>query len=375
MSQQMRSRTARRQAPAQPSPPKPLLITEDERTLDAVLRLAAAAGVEVELSSDSGAARSRWTSPPLVLVGADQAHRLASSRMPRRDGVLLVGHEPDEPDRWRHAVAVGAENVALLPADEAWLADALADVAEGSERGATVIGVLGGRGGAGASVLATGLAVTAQDRGHSTILIDADPFGGGLDLLLGAEDVVGLRWPDLANTRGRLGGATLREHLPEPNGLSLLSWDRGTTLTAPDEAVRAVVGAAVRAWDVVVVDLPRSIDSAAEIILARCTTTLLVVPSEVRAVAAAGRVATRSFAVAGDVRMVVRGPSPSGLRPAEIASSLGLPLAAALETESGLARTLERGEPPTRAGRGSLAAACGEILDALTRRPRRRGTS
>jgi secretion/DNA translocation related CpaE-like protein len=374
MSHRLPSNTTSRPPLAQP-PPKPLLITEHEQILDAVLRLAAAASVQVELTSDSGAARSRWTSTPLVLVGSDQAGQVASSRMPRRDGVVLVGHEPDDPDRWRHAVAIGAESVALLPADEPWLVDALADVAEGSTRGATMIGVLGGRGGAGASVLAAGLAVTAQARGHSTMLVDADPFGGGLDLLLGAEDVAGLRWPDLANTRGRLAGATLREHLPEAHGISVLSWNRGSTLSVPDEATSAVFGAAVRAWDVVIVDLPRPIDSAAEVILPRCTTTLLVVPSEVRAVAAASRVAARSCALAGDVRVVVRGPSPSGLRPAEIATSLGLPVAATLQSESGLARTLERGEPPARSGRGSLAAACDEVLDSFTRRSRRRETS
>lgn len=375
MSYRMPGHQQPRKPPPEPSPPKPLLITEDDRTLDAVLRLAAAASVPVELSSDSGAARSRWTSPPLVLVGADQAEQLASSRMPRRDGVVLVGHDPDDADRWRHAVSIGAENVALLPSDEAWLVDALADVAEGTTRGATTVGVLGGRGGAGASVFAAGLAVTAQARGHSTMLIDADPFGGGLDLLLGAEDVAGLRWPDLANTRGRLAGATLREHVPQPHGLSVLSWDRGSTLSLPDDAVSAVMAAATRAWDIVIVDLPRPSDAAAETITPRCTTTLLVVPAEVRAVAAAGRVAARMCALADDVRVVVRGPSPSGLRPAEVASSLGLPLAAALESEAGLARTLERGEPPARSGRGSLAAACAEALDSLTGRSRRRGTS
>lgn len=368
-------RTAPRRPQAHPSPPKPLLITEDEQLLDAVLRLAAAAGVPVELAGDAGAARSRWTSPPLVLVGADQAGQLASSRLSRRDGVVLVGHEPDDSDRWRHAVAIGAENVAHLPADEAWLVDALADVAEGSTRGATTVGVLGGRGGAGASVLAAGLAITAQARGLATMLIDADPFGGGIDLLLGAEDVAGLRWPELANTRGRLAGATLREHLPQTHGLSVLSWDRGSTLSVSNDAVEAVLTAAVRAWDVVIVDLPRPADSAGEIVLPRCTTTLLVVPAEVRAVAAAGRVAARSCALAGDVRAVVRGPSPSGLRPAEVADSLGLPLAATLQTEAGLARTLERGEPPARSGRGSLAAACGDVLNSLTRRSRRRETS
>ena len=51
-------------------------------------------------------------------------------------------------------------------------------------------------------------------------------LSGGADLLLGAETVPGLRWPQLARARGRLGGGMLREALPRLDGLSVLSWDR-----------------------------------------------------------------------------------------------------------------------------------------------------
>ena len=61
----------------------------------------------------------------------------------------------------------------------------------------------------------------------STLLVDLDPLGGGLDLLLGAERLAGLRWPDLAGARGRLGGGMLRDALPRLDGLSLLSWAGG----------------------------------------------------------------------------------------------------------------------------------------------------
>jgi secretion/DNA translocation related CpaE-like protein len=203
------------------------------------------------------------------------------------------------------------------------------------------------------------------------MLIDADPFGGGLDLLLGAEDVAGLRWPDLANTRGRLAGATLREHVPEPYGLGVLSWDRGSTLAVPDDAVSAVVGAAARACDVVIVDLPRPANPITELVLPRCTTTLLVVPADVRGVAAAARVAASVCTQTSDIRAVVRGPSPSGLRAGEVASSLGLPMAATYDAEAGLARELERGQPPGRSGRGALAAACSDVLDVVMRPPSR----
>lgn len=348
-----------------PAGNRPLVITADETVLDDLLRLAAAAGAEVEVARDAASARGRWSAAPLVLIGDDQAEPVLAVNPPRRPRVLVVGRDVPEAT-WRRAVGLGAEQVIGLPAEESVLIEALADAVDGGGTQAMVIGVVGGRGGAGASVLAAGLAMTSCRRGRATMLIDADPYGGGIDLMLGAEQSGGLRWPDLAETRGRVGGSTLRDHLPEPHGLTVLSWDRGDVLSVPAEAVRAVVVAAGRAWDVVVVDLPRRMDLATEEALARCNCVLLVVPAEVRAVAAASRVATGLGMIAVDVRTVVRGPAPSGLRGTEIAAALGLPLAAELDSEPGLVAALERGEPPARSGRGPLAQACGRLLDELT---------
>lgn len=358
-----------------PVPPviRPLVITSDERTLDDVLRLCVAAGTEADVVPDAGAARPRWSAAPLVVVGSDQAEALVAIGPPRRPGVLLIGDDVHAAATWRVAVALGAERVVSLPAEESVVMDALADAIDGTGGQAVVVGTVGGRGGAGASVLATGMAVTGVRQGLTTMLIDADPFGGGLDLMLGAEHSGGLRWPDLADTRGRVGGATLREHLPEPHGLTVLSWDRGDVLAVPADAVRAVVLAARRAWDLVVVDLPRRIDAATEEALACCSRVLLVVPAEVRAVAAASRVATAIGMIAADVRAVVRGPSPSGLRGSDVAAALNVPLAAELTAEPGVAAALERGEPPARTGRGSLADACAGLLAGLVGSSERNG--
>ena len=62
------------------------------------------------------------------------------------------------------------------------LSDADDDAGPTRARGA-VIAVIGGRGGAGASVFATALAHSATE----ALLVDLDPWGGGIDLLLGAE--------------------------------------------------------------------------------------------------------------------------------------------------------------------------------------------
>jgi hypothetical protein len=92
------------------------------------------------------------------------------------------------------------------------------------------------------------------------------------------------------------------------------------------------------------------------------------VPAEVRAVAAAGRVAAGLGMVASGISVIVRKPAPSGLRSADVAAALGLPVVAELDPEPGLVEALERGEPPARSGRGPLASVCGRLLDELVDR-------
>jgi secretion/DNA translocation related CpaE-like protein len=350
--------------PAQPPPARCLVLTADEALLDDVLRLAAAAGVEVDVAADVGAARSRWPGAPLVVVGDDRAEEV-SRQLGRRHDVVLVGPDVADADVWRRGVAIGAEQVIFLPDSEQWLVERFADAAEGRGRDAVVVGVVGGCGGAGASVLAAGLALTSARRGLTTMLADLDPLGGGLDLLLGAEESSGLRWPEFAETRGRLAAAALCEALPTCHGLTVLSWDRSNLLTVPAEAVHAVVTAAQRGCDFVVLDLARRMDAATEEAISLCTCGLLVVPARVRSVAAAGRVAVALTTALPDARVVVRGPAPSGLGAADVADALGLPVAAEMDAETGLDERLERGEPPGRTGRGPLARACEELLDDL----------
>ncbi|WP_203434289.1 septum site-determining protein Ssd [Jiangella asiatica] len=348
-------------------PERPLVVTRDETLLDDLLRLAAAASIEVEVADRPDALRSRWAAVPLVVVGYDQAETLTVLGLPRRPAVFLVGRRDDDADVWRRGVALGAEQVLFFPDDEPWLAGRFADAAEGEDGEALMVGVVGGRGGAGASVLATALSVSASRTGLSVILVDLDPLGGGLDLVLGAEGVTGLRWPDLAGSKGRLGARALQAELPGRHGLAVLSWDRGDLLSMAPEAAGAVLAAARRACDLVVLDLPRWPDPAAERAAGLCAAVLLVVPAEVRAVAAAARVAVGLTTLAADVRLVTRGPSKSGLSGADVAAALGLPLGAHLTAEPGLTEQLDRGEPPGLDDKGPLVVGCGHLLDALLR--------
>lgn len=346
--------------PQVPVPGGPLIVTEDEDLLDDLLRLCAAAGAEPEVSFGPPARPGRWESAPLVLVGDDCASRLRG--VARRQSVLLIGRDLDDQDVWRHAVDLGADHVLFLPDAEPWLVDRIADAAEGVAETALTIGVVGGRGGAGASTLACALAVTAAREGRRTMLVDGDPLGGGLDVLLGGERAGGLRWPDLAESQGRVSSGALEESLPRLHDLSVLSWDRGDSVVIGPEAMRSVLGAARRRGGVVVVDLPRRVDEGVIEALSQIDVGLLVVPAELRAVAAADRVASRMGMVLSDLRVVARGPFPAGLDDEEIARLLGLPLAGQLPPERGLREAVDGGEPPGGSGRGPLAAFCSAFL-------------
>jgi secretion/DNA translocation related CpaE-like protein len=348
------------------SPVRPLVVTADAQLLDDVLRLAAAAATDVDVAPDPAVARRLWPAASLVLVGDDLSRPLAHARLRRRPGVVLVGREASDAGIWQRAVAIGAEHVALLPDAEPWLVTRLGEAGEGVDRLGRIVCVVGGRGGAGASTLAAGLAVTGMRQQRRTMLVDADPLGGGADLLFGGEEAVGVRWPELASAGGRIAGSALQAGLPAIGALAVLSWDRGELIELAPDAMASVLDAAARSCELVVVDVARHFDEVGRVALAASDLTLLVVPAEVRATAAAARVAGGIRGMAVDLRLVVRGPAPGGLEASDVAAWLDLPLAGRLKPEPDLEAALERGEAPAGRGVGPLARLCRQLIAELT---------
>jgi secretion/DNA translocation related CpaE-like protein len=292
---------------------RPLLVSNDADLIDDVLRLAAANGVEIHLAADADGARSRWPVAPLVIVGADAGAAVAVARLPRRRDVVLLARVPT-PDAWQSAVAFGAEHVVSLPEAERWLLDRLAECGEDPPRDGRVVSVMGSGAGAGASTFAATLALAASGRGLRVLLVDVDAFAGGLDVLLGIEDQPGVRWLDLAETRGRLGAQSLQQALPSCGALSVLSWGRDGSGAMSIEAVSAVLDAATRAFDLIVADVPRHLDAQVELVLARSDTTLLVTSNRVRATAAAARLTGLLEGRSTAVHVVLHGPQGAGRR-------------------------------------------------------------
>lgn len=347
-----------------------VVLVDDEQLQDDLLRLAAAAGCELECVPDVAAARLAWARAPLVLLDAAAARTCALTGLPRRSKVVVVSNGEPAGEQWQHAVEVGAEHVIALPDGESWLVAALADAAEGPGRSGRVLAVVGGRGGAGASVLAAAVAVAAASDGDRAMLVDCDPLGGGLDLLLGAEDAQGVRWPDLSLSEGRVPAASLRAALPAPamfgsrsGALTMLSCDRAGPGPRPG-AVTSVLDAGRRAGETVVCDVPRYPTEAALAAVDAADIVVLVVPAEVRSCAAAARVLGVLRQRGTPVRLVVRGPSPGGLTPGDVSAALGLPLLHAMRPQPGLAGALDKGAAPGRR-KGPLADAARAVLEEL----------
>jgi secretion/DNA translocation related CpaE-like protein len=204
--------------------------------------------------------------------------------------------------------------------------------------------------------------VTAAEYGLRAVLVDADPLGGGLDLPLGAERVEGLRWPDLPWAAGRLPAGVIDGALPRIGELRVLACTRGELTSLPVEGVAAVMDAAAREADVVVVDLPRRVDAVEIQVLRRCRRVLLVVPGSVRAAAAAALVAAAVEPHVADVRVVVRGPLAPGCAAESLADALMLPLEGELRPEAGLDTALDAGEALALRPRGPLALLSRHVL-------------
>jgi secretion/DNA translocation related CpaE-like protein len=328
---------------------------------DDVDRVAAAVGLPV-IHADDPSTRKVWTAAVAVVLDVAAARRISQSGLPRRSRVILVVDSEPRPSDFQAAIEVGAQQVVTLPGQDAELMAELsvaADACRDEDRRGAVVGVIAGRGGAGASVFATALAQSATD----ALLIDADPWGGGIDLILGCESATGLRWPDLTLQGGRLSYTALRDALPQRHGVSVLSGGRtGSGIdTAP---LGAVIGAGSRGGATVICDLPRRSTGAVETVLDAADLVVVIAPADVRSCAAAAAIAPWVSAANPNAGVVVRGPSPGGLRSAEVAQITGLPLLAAMRAQPGLAETLERGGLRLRR-RSPLAVAARRVLAVL----------
>ncbi|HEX5018795.1 MAG TPA: septum site-determining protein Ssd [Actinomycetes bacterium] len=339
---------------------RPLLVTGDPGLLDAVLAVAAEAGVECEVARDVATASVRWSSAPLVL--ADPGLLTDDHPLPPRPGLVAVSRALDDPDVWRRLMAFGVEHIVELPMGAPWLYQRLGRSLDG-DPGNDLLVVLGAVGGAGASTLAAALA-SHGEAGKPGVLVDLDPRGAGIDLMVGAESESGARWEELAGITGRVDEQILLQALPVADGLPVLSWPPESEIEPDAVAMGHVLDALARSGALVVVDSGRGEDPRLHVALSRTSRAVVVVPLRVRAIAAAKRV-LRKLPPHVESIVVAREPAPGGLTCDDVAKALGAPVAATLAEDRRRPLDEELGAPAPDAA--VWRRVCAAVLDNAAR--------
>ncbi|MET3921939.1 septum site-determining protein Ssd [Arthrobacter sp. UYEF20] len=314
-----------------------LLVTGIEVLRSEVERIMAAAGGRLRTVRDVQEAAPFWDTAAAVLVGSD----ILDLPLRRRAPAVLVGLSGDGDSPWQLAAVIGAERVAVLPDASSWLAEYLSR-SRSPEAGGLVLGVIGGCGGAGATTASIWLAQAAARHGARVLLVDGDPWGGGLELALAAEDSDGLRWPDLAGASGSIDPYQLADALPVVGGFSFLSWPgrRERAAGVDTGSVSGVLDAARRGYELVVLDIGRGRE-VLRTFAWECDRLVVLAPAQLRAAVATAQLLQELPPV--EISLVVRGKPGAALDEFHIADSVGLPLHGILPEVRGVASATERG--------------------------------
>lgn len=331
-----------------------LVVSQDAALVDEVQRCAAGAGRTVEVPPVAEALR-RWPSARVVLLGDDALGGALAAGPRRRPDVHLLCRGAPLTEHYRVGVGLGVESVTPLDDLRDWLGDLLQERAATGPPG-RVVALVPGSGGAGATTTAAGLAQVAGRRGLQVMALDCDPWGPGLDRVVGVDERSGLGWPEIVASPGRIASTSLAQAVPRHDGIGLVV---GAAEPPPPSVARDVVEAARRGHDLVVVDLPRGQVALAREVLARSDRRLLVAWPSVAGLAAASR---QVVELGAGMEVVAR---RGGLGDDAVRSATGAPLLARLPTRRGLDEAIDLGLGPVPSRRGALARALNALLDGL----------
>jgi secretion/DNA translocation related CpaE-like protein len=336
-----------------------LLVTGYDFLQGEVERIVAAAGGQLRVVADVADSAKYWDAAAAVLVGSDVRELPPRRRAP----AVLVGLNGEGDSLWHLATALGAERVAVLPDAAAWLAEYLSR-SRSPEAGGLVLGITGGCGGAGATTAAIWIAQAAAGLGVRVLLVDGDPWGGGLELALAAEETPGLRWPDLSDASGSIDPGQLADSLPVAGGFSFLSWPGSRDRQAPVDPATAggVLDAARRGYELVVVDIGRGAEPV-RMFAWDCDRILVVVPAQLKAAVATARLLHELPPV--EAALLVRGTAGAALDAGLIADAVGLPVQGRVPELRGVTAAGENGRLLDVGKRRSVRHFAASVLDLL----------
>ncbi|ANE05226.1 septum site-determining protein Ssd [Corynebacterium crudilactis] len=319
-----------------------LIAVEDPVLHPEAMHVAAATGRPVIETTHIGDITRHFHRASAVLIDAAVAAQINNAK--RRSRVFLLDSDPG-PSDWKTAMAIHAEQAILLPAQAGELLSALGRndkqiaVAAGH-----MIGVVGAVGGTGASTLAAALA-KRRAVSATTVLIDGVPSSGGIDLLLGVEDAPGARWPDVGVRRGTVQAADVLKALPStPDSVVVLSTARSTILdpfVLSSQDVSAAIDCFVEADQPIDAIVDLHAEQLDEDLVGRLTHLVLVIPAEVRAVAAARALYLELQQFHVPITCVLRHRGWSGLDVSEVEEILGVEITAEIGSIHKLAKSVE----------------------------------
>jgi Flp pilus assembly CpaE family ATPase len=260
----------------------------------------------------------------------------------------------------RAAIRAGAEGFFLWPQEREELAAAsrrTAIAASPSGDGGRLIAVLGSRGGAGTTFLATHLAAAYARKARDCVLVDLDVLFDDLGVALGIPvDAPVPTLVDLLSDDGVI--STERRPWTHPAGFRVIPGSASPALDVPDpEDVMAVIDATTRASDVVVAHLPRFVTPVARAVVARADEVVVVLSLDVASFRAAKR-AVEAFDIQERCRFVVNRAARADVAVADVQRVFGRE-AVGVVPASGAVRTAQ--------DRGALLPARGRVARAVDR--------
>lgn len=279
--------------------------------------------------------------------------------------VTLVVMGETTPDTWQLAVTYKAAHVAVLPEGQTWIVDHFA--APAINRALTV-GVIPAIGGAGASTIASALAVHAKVNFRTVMLVDLDRQSAGLDIVCGAEDITGMRWDEIGNIPGKLRGDDILRAVPVHDGVHIMSWERDSPNQALVIPCVDVLQQLSGVTDLLVLDFGAS-EVFDDELVKQLDVAIVVVPNTIRGCASAARRIAVLQNHAVNCSLVVREVSGSHLNANEVSDSLQIPLLVRLPTEHRVVEQIEQGMGPGLVNLGGFTKAMNTITEALSRNP------
>jgi Flp pilus assembly CpaE family ATPase len=282
-------------------PTRVVLAVDAPEVLDEVLHFLDRTGaIRVLATADDGsqlAEATKQLEPDVVIAAPRLAAHVPSSTpciaIASRESVAAL----------RAAIGAGVRAFTVWPAERDELLRQLrgyAATARVFARTAQVIAIHASRGGAGCTFVATHLARAFAQRERATILIDADPFGGDVETVLGIPEGADGIHPvsTLAEVVDELTPAALREALfTHASGFGVVTASPPDAAPPSAAAVSRLVDLAAAAADTVILHTGRALDEVTRTCITGADVILEVLSLDVAAFRAAVRTGGR---LAGD---------------------------------------------------------------------------